>query len=101
MSKILTVFGASGNQGGSVVRTVLADPQLSKEFKIRAITRDESKASIKEFAEKGVEIVKVRRMIVVRSKTRTIADPLAPNRQICPPRMPPSQQSKAHTQCSS
>lgn len=59
MSKILTVFGASGNQGGSVVRTVLADPALSTEFKIRAVTRDESKAVIKEFAKQGVEIVKV------------------------------------------
>lgn len=62
MPKILTVFGASGNQGGSVVRTVLADSQLSKEFKIRAISRDESKTSIKEFKEKGVEIVKVSAM---------------------------------------
>lgn len=59
MSKILTVFGASGNQGGSVVRAVLADSELSKEFRIRAITRDESKGPIKEFAEKGAEIVKV------------------------------------------
>lgn len=59
MSKILTVFGASGNQGGSVVRTILADPALSKEFRVRAITRDESKSQIKEFAAKGVEIVKV------------------------------------------
>ena len=60
MSKILAVFGASGNQGGSVIRTVLADPTLSKEFRIRAVTRDESKASIKELAERGVEIVKAR-----------------------------------------
>lgn len=59
MSKILAVFGASGQQGGSVVRTVLADPTLSKEFRVRAISRDETKASIKEFKEKGVEIVKV------------------------------------------
>lgn len=63
MSKILTVFGASGNQGGSVVRAVLADPQLSKEFRIRAVTRDASKGPIKEFAEKGVEIVNVREVL--------------------------------------
>lgn len=59
MSKILTVFGASGNQGSSVVKAVLADPQLSKDFQLRAITRDESKDIIKDFAGKGVEIVKV------------------------------------------
>ncbi|KAK3723033.1 hypothetical protein LTR37_002179 [Vermiconidia calcicola] len=57
MSKLLTVFGASGNQGGSVVRAVLKDPVLSKEFQIRAITRDSFKAPIVQFAEKGVEIV--------------------------------------------
>ncbi|EGY20860.1 uncharacterized protein VDAG_02384 [Verticillium dahliae VdLs.17] len=43
MSKILTVFGATGNQGGSVIRAVLADPVISKEFTVRGITRDASK----------------------------------------------------------
>ena len=40
MSKILAVFGATGTQGSSVVNHVLNDPQLSQQFKIRAITRD-------------------------------------------------------------
>ncbi|KAK2753334.1 hypothetical protein FQN55_003463 [Onygenales sp. PD_40] len=57
MSKIITVFGATGNQGGSVIRYILADPVLSKEFKIRGITRDTSKPSAKALAEKGVEVV--------------------------------------------
>lgn len=60
MSKILTVFGATGNQGGSVIKAVLADPVLSKEFKIRGITRDASKPSAKALAAKGVEVVAVR-----------------------------------------
>ncbi|KAL2201933.1 NmrA-domain-containing protein [Sarocladium strictum] len=57
MSSILTVFGASGNQGGSVIRSVLADPELSKSFKIRAVTRDTTKPGIKALQEQGVEIV--------------------------------------------
>ena len=59
MSKLLTVFGASGNQGGSVIRAVLANPVLSKEFHIRAITRDTSKPSITQMAEKGVDTMAV------------------------------------------
>ncbi|KAF4443721.1 nitrogen metabolic regulation nmr [Fusarium acutatum] len=57
MSKILTVFGATGNQGGSVVRAILNDPALSKEFKIRGITRDVSKPAAQALASKGVEVV--------------------------------------------
>lgn len=60
MSKILTVFGATGNQGGSVVEAVLADPTLSKEFKIRGVTRDVNKPGAKRLASKGVELVVVR-----------------------------------------
>lgn len=60
MSKILTVFGATGNQGGSVIRTILADPILSKEWKIRGITRDPSKQAAKDLVAKGVEVVSVR-----------------------------------------
>ncbi|KAI4200251.1 MAG: hypothetical protein LQ346_002407 [Caloplaca aetnensis] len=58
MSKLLTVFGATGNQGGSVIKSVLANPQLSSEYKIRAVTRDPSKPSGKALADKGVEVVK-------------------------------------------
>lgn len=60
MSNLLTVFGATGVQGGSVVRSVLADPELSKTFKIRAVTRDVSKAPAQELAKQGVEVVTVR-----------------------------------------
>jgi uncharacterized protein YbjT (DUF2867 family) len=57
-TKILTVFGATGNQGGSVVKSVLAHPTLSKEYKIRAITRDPSKPNAQALAAKGVETIK-------------------------------------------
>ena len=60
MSKIITVFGATGQQGGSVVRTILNDPELSKEFKIRGITRDVSKPEAQALAKQGVEIRNVR-----------------------------------------
>jgi hypothetical protein len=59
MSNILTVFGATGVQGGSVIRAVLADPVLSKTFKIRAVTRDASKPSAQALAQQheGIEVV--------------------------------------------
>ncbi|OAX82498.1 hypothetical protein ACJ72_03153 [Emergomyces africanus] len=57
MSKLITVFGATGNQGGSVIRAILAHPTLSKEFKIRGITRDSSKPSAQELAKQGVEMM--------------------------------------------
>jgi uncharacterized protein YbjT (DUF2867 family) len=60
MSKLLTVFGATGNQGGSVIDAVLRHPVLSKQFKIRGITRDPSKPSGQALAAKGVEVVKAR-----------------------------------------
>ena len=59
MSKLITVFGATGNQGGSVIKHILADSQLSSEFKIRGITRDVSKPAAKALADKGVEVVTV------------------------------------------
>jgi uncharacterized protein YbjT (DUF2867 family) len=60
MTKLLTVFGATGVQGGSVIRSVLADPILSKSFKIRAITRNGTKSSAQALEQKGIEVVVVR-----------------------------------------
>lgn len=59
MSKILSVFGATGNQGGSVIKTILADPVLSKTWKLRAITRDPKKPAAQKLAAEGVEVVSV------------------------------------------
>jgi uncharacterized protein YbjT (DUF2867 family) len=56
MSKLLTVFGATGVQGGSVIRAVLADPTLSKTFKIRAVTRDVSKPSAQALSQQDIEV---------------------------------------------
>ncbi|KAL0262863.1 hypothetical protein SLS55_001837 [Diplodia seriata] len=57
MSKLITVFGATGNQGGSVIQAILADPALSNEFKIRGITRDASKPAAQALQAKGIEMV--------------------------------------------
>lgn len=59
MSQILTVFGATGIQGGSVAKSIIAHPTLSKQYKIRGITRDPSKPAAKALAEQGVEVVQV------------------------------------------
>lgn len=58
MAKVLTVFGATGQQGGSVVHHVINDPDLSKQFKVRAITRDTSKPAAQALRQKGAEVVK-------------------------------------------
>jgi len=60
MAKLLTVFGATGQQGGSVIRTVLQAETLSREFKIRGISRDTSKPAAQALLKQGVELVSVR-----------------------------------------
>lgn len=58
MSKILVVFGATGQQGGSVIDYILKDPQLSTQYTIRGVTRDLSKPAVHELQRKGIEVVK-------------------------------------------
>ena len=55
--KLLTIFGATGNQGGSVVDVVLSDPQLQQKYSLRGITRNASSNSAQTLAQKGVEVV--------------------------------------------
>lgn len=57
MAKILTVFGALGQQGSSIINTVLDDSRLSSSYTIRAVTRDPGSAEAKALAER-VEVVK-------------------------------------------
>lgn len=57
--KILVVFGATGNQGGSVINSMLGDSKASQEFKLRGITRDTTSSKAKALFEKGVECVTV------------------------------------------
>ncbi|KAH7111504.1 hypothetical protein B0J13DRAFT_534353 [Dactylonectria estremocensis] len=55
--KIITVFGATGQQGGSVVDIFLNDPKLKNEWSVRAVTRDITKESAKKLAAQGAEVV--------------------------------------------
>lgn len=57
MSKLLAVFGATGQQGGSVINSVLKDPELCEQYRIRALTRDISKPASKALQEKGADVV--------------------------------------------
>jgi uncharacterized protein YbjT (DUF2867 family) len=50
--KIITVTGATGQQGGATVRHL-----LSKGFKVRALTRDAEKPAAKTLAQAGAEVV--------------------------------------------
>ncbi|MEA2552729.1 MAG: hypothetical protein QOJ65_905 [Fimbriimonadaceae bacterium] len=54
--KIIAVVGATGAQGGGLVRAILEDP--SGEFTARAITRDPNSDKAKALAKLGAEVVK-------------------------------------------
>jgi uncharacterized protein YbjT (DUF2867 family) len=53
--KVIAVLGATGAQGGGLVRAILADP--SGGFTARAVTRDVSSDKAKELAKLGAEVV--------------------------------------------
>jgi len=53
--KIIAVTGATGAQGGGLVRAILADPTGG--FAVRAITRDAGSDKAKELARLGAEVV--------------------------------------------
>ena len=53
--KIIAVFGATGAQGGGLVRAILRDPQTG--FTARAITRDVNSEKAKALAKMGAEVV--------------------------------------------
>jgi uncharacterized protein YbjT (DUF2867 family) len=55
-SKIVAVVGATGAQGGGVVRAILKDPQ--RRFRARALTRDPKSDQSRALAELGVDVVR-------------------------------------------
>ncbi|OCT47331.1 NmrA-like family domain-containing protein 1 [Cladophialophora carrionii] len=54
--KIITVFGATGNQGGSTASAIFNNSNLASKYKVRAITRDPSKPAAQALAAKGAEL---------------------------------------------
>lgn len=55
--KVLVIFGSTGNQGGSVVETVLSHPELASKYALRGITRDTNSKKSQNLSSKGVEMV--------------------------------------------
>lgn len=53
--KIITVFGATGAQGGGLVKAILADPQSP--FSVRAVTRSAASDKALSLAALGAEVV--------------------------------------------
>jgi uncharacterized protein YbjT (DUF2867 family) len=53
--KIITIFGATGAQGGGLARAILQDKNSS--FGVRAVTRDINSDKAKELAQLGAELV--------------------------------------------
>ncbi|MDQ3277761.1 MAG: NmrA/HSCARG family protein [Bacteroidota bacterium] len=53
--KIITVFGATGAQGGSLAQAILAD--RNSEFAVRAVTRDPNSEKAQALASQGAEVV--------------------------------------------
>lgn len=53
--KLIAVVGATGSQGGGLVRAILADP--AQEFAVRALTRNPQSAKSRELAAAGAEVV--------------------------------------------
>ncbi|TKY90000.1 hypothetical protein EX895_001298 [Sporisorium graminicola] len=56
--KILTIFGVTGQQGGSVVQTILKTPALQAKYTLRGVTRDTSKPAAQELVKLGVDLVR-------------------------------------------
>jgi uncharacterized protein YbjT (DUF2867 family) len=55
MSKTIVITGATGAQGGGLVRAILADPK--RPFAARAVTRNPGSDAARRLADAGAEVV--------------------------------------------
>eukprot|EP00667_Euglena_gracilis_P032009 EG_transcript_47938 len=53
--KVIVVLGATGAQGGGLIKAILGDPTST--FSVRAVTRDVSSTKAKELQRLGAEVV--------------------------------------------
>lgn len=56
MSRTILVTGATGHQGGGLIKTLLASPEASK-FRMIAVSRNPQSAAGKALEEKGVTVI--------------------------------------------
>ena len=77
MSKLITVFGATGQQGGAVARAL-----LTKGYKVRAVTRNPDSSKAKELQAKGAELVQVKNMEDIASLEAAIKGACVPCHQL-------------------
>jgi uncharacterized protein YbjT (DUF2867 family) len=59
MSKIFVIFGATGQQGGALIRYLHGHAEFSSTYRLRGVTRDGSKPAAVKLKQEGVEIVEV------------------------------------------
>lgn len=55
--KLLVITGITGNQGGSVARTFLSDPEMVSRYRLRGISRQSSSSEVNNLKDQGVEMV--------------------------------------------
>ncbi|KAK4124700.1 NmrA-like family protein [Parathielavia appendiculata] len=55
--KIITVFGATGAQGGAVADTFLHDAKLKSDWTVRAVTRNTTSEAAQKLKSQGAEVV--------------------------------------------
>lgn len=58
MSKVITVFGATGGQGGGVVSALLKAIDRGESYAVRAVTRNPDGAKAQDLKSKGCEVVR-------------------------------------------
>jgi len=70
--KVVVVFGATGVQGGSVVKAILGDPKMKADWAVRGVTRDVSKPTAKALEAQGAETIAVSfpSYLIILSKTK-------------------------------
>ena len=59
MSHIFVIFGATGQQVGALIDSILQHETFAKEFRLRGITRDTSTAKAVKLKKREVEVIQV------------------------------------------